>query len=149
MGTYDEDIDDIVRTVWDTLFALPLERVEPASCAAEPGISGIVVVDGDFQGAVEVVCGGQLARRIAAAMFADEASLSPADIGDALGEVSNMIAGNLKSILPGRNSIGLPIVASGSDYEVVIPRANQVSMVSYVSDGDCLHVSLMRQAERS
>lgn len=144
MATYDEDIDQTVRMVWEAMVALPLQRVDPEGCTAGPAMTGIVVLDGDFEGAVEVACDGDLARRIAGVMFAEVGAVTPADVSDALGEVSNMVAGNLKTSLPGHNSIGLPIVATGNDYELAIPGADLVGQATYSSDGDCLRIRLMR-----
>lgn len=147
VATYDDDIDETVRAIWDTMLELPLERDNPQSCPLAPFITAVVVLDGSFDGAIEVGCGPTMARRITQAMFANEQQPTTEDIGDALGEVANMIAGNLKSALPGHNSIGLPIVAFGSDYELSIPGASQVGLVCYRSDGECLRVTLMQQTK--
>ena len=46
-------------------------------------------------------------------MFAaDEDSLGLEEVQDALGEISNMIAGNIKPLLPGASRISLPSVVS-------------------------------------
>jgi chemotaxis protein CheX len=145
VATYDDDIDETVRTIWDTMFDLPLVRIDPLKCPAAPAVTGVVVLDGDFEGAVEVGYGRGLALRITQAMFACDDEPSADDISDALGEMSNMIAGNLKTSLPGHNSIGLPIMAFGTDYELSIPRSRQVGLVTYLSDGECLRVSMMQQ----
>lgn len=147
VATYDNEIDETVRTVWEAMLGLPLQRQEATACDGEPVMAGIVVIDGDFSGALKVGCGPELAQRIAQIMFDDDGPPTAADISDALGEVSNMIAGNLKTSLPGKNRIGLPVVAYGTDYELAIPRANQIGMVSYVSGGQCLQVALMQHGE--
>ena len=145
MATLDDDIDDTVRSIWDAMFELPLDRVDPNTCTAEAAVTAVVVLDGDFEGAVQIGCGRDVALRITQLMFATSDEPSSGDISDALGEVSNMIAGNLKTTLPGHNSIGLPIVAFGSDYQLAIPGASQIAVVSYLSEGDCLRVSLVQQ----
>lgn len=149
MAAYDVDIEQTVRAIWATMLELPLEPVDPQSCPSDPNITAVVVLDGDFEGAVQVACGPGIALRITQAMFANDEPPSTEDISDALGEVANMIAGNLKSALPGHTSVGLPIVAFGTDYELAIPGARQVGLVCYVSDGDSLRVGLMQQEKQS
>lgn len=145
MGTYDEDIDATVRSVWSAMLALPLEPVQPFVSDIELTMTAVVVLDGDFGGAVKVGCGSGLASRIAAAMFAAVTEPTPDDVRDALGEVANMIAGNLKTALPGQTHMGLPIVAVGTDYELSIPRAEVVGLVHYRSADGGLRVSLEQE----
>ena len=42
-----------------------------------------------------------------------------ADIADALGEIANVIGGNLKSTLPGPSLLSLPVVTTGSSSTTV------------------------------
>ncbi len=144
MATYDADIDATLTSIWDAMLDLPLERVEAVPQPAAATVTAVVVLEGDFEGAVKVSCSGALAQRIAAVMFGGDAP-SPDDIRDALGEMANMIAGNLKTALPGHARMGLPIVTVGSDYEVTIPKARLVGLTAYRSEGDCLCVSLAQE----
>jgi chemotaxis protein CheX len=149
MARYDQDIDETVQTVWGAVLELALQRVTEGTLPTGAVISGIVLLEGDFEGAVEVSCMYPLAERMAQAMFHEQTPPTTSDVSDALGEVSNMIAGNLKSALPGTNNIGLPIVASGTDYRLSMPGSEQIGRVSYVSDGDSLQVTLLRQSGSS
>lgn len=144
MGTYDDDVDSTVRSIWTAMLALPLDRVEPAADEADLTMTAVVVLDGEVAGAVRVGCGSALAHRIAAAMFAAD-DPCPEDVRDALGEVANMIAGNLKTALPAPTHMGLPIVAVGTDYELSIPRAEIVGLACYRSEGENLRVSLEQE----
>lgn len=145
MATYDADIDATVTSIWATMLDLPLEQADSLVQPPTETVTAVVVLDGVFEGAVKISCGGALARRIAEVMFA-VGSPSPEDIRDALGEMANMVAGNLKTALPGPSRMGLPIVTVGSDYEVSIPKARLVGLVAYRSGGDCLRVSLAQEA---
>jgi chemotaxis protein CheX len=53
------------------------------------------------------------ARRITAVLLdRGEVEVDEDDIVDAMGEMANVIGGNLKSLLPGPSSLGLPIVVT-------------------------------------
>ena len=149
MAVYDVDIEQTVRAIWDAMLDLPLERIDPQSCPCDPSITAVVVLDGDFDGAIQIGCGRAMALRITQAMFANDEQPSTEDISDALGEVANMIAGNLKSAFPGHTSVGLPIVAFRTDYKLAIPGARQVGLVCYLSDGESLRVALMQQEQQN
>lgn len=80
---------------------------------AEKRVSGIVTIHGPWSGDVEVRVTRQLAGRLAREVLqlgsrpADEA-----DVRDVVGEVANMIGGNLKALLPEPCRLSLPHVTT-------------------------------------
>ena len=69
-----------------------------------------VTIRGRFEGEVIVSATRALATSIAARMFEDELDGQPSlqDARDALREVSNIVAGNLKPLFGENNQLGLP-----------------------------------------
>ena len=64
---------------------------------------------------------------VAEAMFAaDPGSLSADEVSDALGELTNMVAGNVKALLPESCAISLPTVALGTNYKINVVGTNGV-----------------------
>ncbi len=113
-------IREIVRSVWSTQLGLDLD-LEPGHAASIPPplMTAAVHISGDLSFGVRMVAGRDLVRRAAAVMFdRDPDRLEVADERDVLGELTNIIAGNLKSLLPGANSISLPTLVDGTDYTV-------------------------------
>lgn len=87
--------------------------------ADDESVTASVQIHGDFDGAVHLTCPRALAVEAAGRMFRLPASrLSDDDLRDALGELTNMVAGNLKSRLPGRSRLSLPTVVEGAGYEI-------------------------------
>ncbi|MFL6136497.1 MAG: chemotaxis protein CheX [Frankiaceae bacterium] len=114
------DIVVIAQDVWSSFLDL---RLEPAEGPAPPGAAG--EADEAMTGAVEVLdtwrghivlqCTLETARSMAAAMFLMERSaVGDSDVADALGELTNMIGGNIKSLLPAPSRLSLPVVHEGS-----------------------------------
>lgn len=68
-----------------------------------------IQISGQWKGNVTVSACDRLSHRIACQMFkkTDE-TLDSADILDAMAEVTNIIAGNIKAILPGPSHLSLP-----------------------------------------
>jgi chemotaxis protein CheX len=94
--------------------------------AGEPACDGCVTatipITGPNHASLVVTCTEEFARALAAAMF-DMASgdLSPEEVHDALGELTNMIGGSVKTLLDGEWRLGLPSVQPGTGDGLALP----------------------------
>lgn len=117
------DLSDTVCLIWSTQLEIepdvrPLD-IDPGTDARRDAMTGVVQISGGFAGALHLSCTRSLVTTAAAKMFnRSETEVSAEDLRDALGELTNMTAGNLKNRLPGSNSISLPTVVDGADYEI-------------------------------
>lgn len=139
------ELDQTVLMIWEAMFSRPLQRTLHPDGESFAGLTGIVSLDGEFQGAVVVHCATALAARLTAELFETEGEPDVADVQDAVGELTNMIAGNIKSILPSPSSLGLPVVAIGRDYQLQVMGTDTAGEVHYESEGDRLRVCIVRQ----
>ncbi len=118
-------IEEIASQLWASL--VPAEgvlvpsayAVERLRRAGEP-ITAAVSITGSCDGTVELCCPRSLARSIAASMFCvAESDLDEASITDAVGELANIVGGNVKSLLPPPTALSIPVVttarAAGDD----------------------------------
>ncbi|MEQ7847067.1 chemotaxis protein CheX [Nocardioides kribbensis] len=116
------DVYAVVEEVWSTFLGTDepiLPEVAPVDRPQE--WTAMTTVGGAWEGAVLVAVTDRLARDVAAAMLAlDPADLAPEDVSDALGELVNVIGGNVKSLMPGPSTLSLPLVASGA-----VPASHQ------------------------
>src|SRR5262249_25677354 len=77
-------------------------------------------------------CSEVMARQSAAVMLqVDPSAVQPEDIDDALGELTSMIGGNFKALLPELCRLDLPTVRTSVGYQVRLPRAAQVLQCSF------------------
>jgi CheY-specific phosphatase CheX len=65
------------------------------------------------------------------------------DVRDALGELANMLAGNLKSVLPGGAVLSMPSVIEGSDYSLQICGHLSIERVPFWCVDDIFGVSFV------
>lgn len=144
---FDEQIDETVRSIWQSVFGTTLERVPDPPDRVGLGVTGFVTMDGAFDGAVLVQCTHELAQSLTTAMFGSAQTPDRADVQDAIGELANMIAGNLKPLLPGPSGIGLPVVAFGSDYDVQILRTEPVGTVSFHTGGQPILITVVQRSD--
>lgn len=111
-----EQMLEYAQTVWTTILGVPLS----ASPSPDPGAEryhGRVHISGAWEGTVVLECSGTFARWAASRMF-DSADTSFDEVRDALGELTNMVGGNIKALLPGPSRLSIPEVATGDGAEV-------------------------------
>ena len=142
MSFSDSDIDQVTSTAFELMLGLeiqrnhhPLQQVRTVQY-----VTGCVHISGAWGGSMTVACTEHLARKATAIMFAsEEAAVSDEEIQDAVGELSNIIAGNIKGLYDGNCSVSLPVVVSGVDYDLRVPGTTLVGQYVY----DCLDQSLV------
>jgi chemotaxis protein CheX len=110
-----------VREVFELMLGSSLEV--PAQPAAEDGlaITAMVGMAGQLCGVLSVRCSEKSAARVASQMLGVDMDKCGPEMWDALGEVSNMIAGNFKNKIAGLGDgcmLSVPTVISGGDYNL-------------------------------
>ena len=145
MTTTEKEIEGLAISIWATLFdpGLALTRrtdVLPDALA----VSGIVHVNGAWRGAVLLQCSAPLAQRLTAALFQSAGPHDAEDLRDTVGELTNMLAGNVKALLPSPSAISLPTVAFGSDYALMVVGTTALATVVFDCAGEPLVVSLLQ-----
>ncbi|MBK6697852.1 MAG: chemotaxis protein CheX [Myxococcales bacterium] len=109
-----ENILDFTQTVWTTVLGT---EVEPGGAPSQaPTMQGIVRISGSWEGEIAIECSPAFARWAAATMF-DASDTSQDDVRDALGELANMVGGNIKALLPGPSHLSPPRVQAGQGGE--------------------------------
>ena len=106
------DVQMLVEDVWSSFLGAeePLLAGPPSDFGAD--WSAAVTVTGEWEGMVTVELPGPMAEEITRRMLlVDEAA--DEDVADAVGELVNMIGGNVKSLMPGPSGLSLPVVAAG------------------------------------
>jgi chemotaxis protein CheX len=93
-------------------FAGAPPRASTAAAAHGPTVSAYVSITGAWAGTVVVTFSEALARAATADMLRrPQGTLSTDDVSDAVGELANMIGGNVKARMPEPSALSLPVVA--------------------------------------
>ncbi len=104
-------------------------------------------ISGDWESQVFVICANGLAQQIASSMFMTPPDdLSDGEIGDAIGELVNMLGGNLKGVLPGENVLSLPTVLQLDGQQITESRG-QSTDVCFECEGHPLTVRFSQPIE--
>ena len=148
MTHLDRAIVDVVESICSSV--LGFDVVETASPAAVtgPGLIARTQVAGAWSGSVVVWCDDGFADACAAVLFDGEVC-GPPEARDALGELTNIIAGDAKNRLIQKGykfEIGLPKMVTGRNYITAQSKSVPCIVVSFTSQIGkfCLEVSLRK-----
>ena len=151
MNPQAKEITQFTESIWSSMLGLMVQEnltggEAMESCSSETSYVATVGISGEWNGAISVECSRTLAARAAAAMFQiTPAEVSDEDLADSLGEMANMIGGNLKALLPAPSDLSLPKVES-FDGEKFKPTLSVITQASFECEGEAFKVYLLRQA---
>ncbi|MCZ4497985.1 MAG: chemotaxis protein CheX [Marmoricola sp.] len=110
------DVQMVVEEVWSTFLGAEEPLLPGAPGELTVGWSAAVAVSGEWDGMVSVELPTAMAEEVTRRMLGlgdEPASAVDEDVADAVGELVNMIGGNVKSLMPGPSALSLPVVAAG------------------------------------
>jgi len=142
-----EVILQITRDVCSSIMSLEVDpsETDPHRGGEADTLAGYVLIAGGWNGAVCVHCSARLGRLLAARMFGGDPQLISVDqTQDALGEVANMIAGQVKALSPQGAVLSLPAVVWGTDYRVRVPGSELLAEITMSCQGMPLLVTLFQ-----
>ncbi|MCA9038310.1 MAG: chemotaxis protein CheX [Planctomycetaceae bacterium] len=110
--TIDEEIlQQVVNDVCSGMLGLEMEPSDSMNCDDTDALSAVIRISGGWDSLVQVLTPRRTAVAIASTMFdMGEDQLTEAEIRDAVGEIVNMVGGNLKGIVECESSLSLPCV---------------------------------------
>lgn len=137
-------IAEIAVEVWDTMLGLEIRMTGPgASRVRQPAVTASVNVVGASDCVVTLGTTAAGARAVAAAMFAAEAAdLSDEEVWDALGELTNMVGGNIKSLLAEPSRLSLPVVHHGAAADLGGSGREPINAVTLRTAGEPVVIAL-------
>lgn len=133
----DQALIDMVAKVWSSCLELETMDTMPpgadSSAEAPTAVTAAVAFNGAWDGHLRISSPVEPAAEIAALMLAmDRADVTEQDMADALGELVNIIGGNIRGLLPQPNQLGLPVVTVGGRGAMRFP-ASRPSLTVAVS----------------
>jgi len=148
LDAYRDDLARVVESVFQTMIDLEV-AVSDAPWARSPDtITAAVHFAGDWRGAALVECDAPQACHFATRFMgiALPATIDD-DVRDAMGELANMVAGNLKSVLPRGVGLSMPSVVEGSDYTLRVCGAKAVERLIFSSALGAFRITLIEMLQ--
>jgi chemotaxis protein CheX len=144
-----EQLIEIVESVWNsTLSVQPTLAAVPGGATGRDDFACCVQITGEWQGAVTMRCSRSLTEQLTSIMF----GLEPNEVDeelmrDALGELANMVAGNVKSLAPGNeHMVSMPAVAEGELALLSVRGSQELGELWFDCLGLPLSVCLLEKA---
>jgi chemotaxis protein CheX len=144
-----DDIHAVTENVFASLtdFSIVAADASTIDRVGTRYVTAAVSINGEWEGTVACACTDQLARLITGVFFGVEPGAADAsEIIDAVGEIANMIGGNVKALMPAPSQLSLPTVTTGIDYEVTFPGTRVESNEAFLVDGHALFVTILHRA---
>jgi chemotaxis protein CheX len=147
--SYRPEETQIIADVFQTMLGLTVERATGDWDSRTPPVTGAVYYAGAWNGALLVECTQEQSFQFTARLMSIEPPTSVNDdVRDALGELANMIAGNLKAVLPFGVAISMPSVVEGNDYSLRVCGGNDVSRMTFASELGRFRITLVETRNR-
>ena len=143
IACYREAIAQITESVFATMVATPVEVLNTAGPESFGPITAAVYYAGEWRGALLLECSEEQAAAWAAHLLPLPPPLEMDDVRDGIGELANMIAGNLKAQLPRGVGLSVPSVMLGSNYSVRICGGNLAERVVFACPGGLFRITLV------
>ncbi len=145
-----QEICTATNNVLSTMMALASQAGEPSPDSGGPGpidgVSAMVGIVGPWSGTGAVSCEEKLACRLAGAMLMSEYTEVNEEVLDAMGEVANMIIGNIKTNLEdelGCLALGVPTVTFGNHFATRSAAKHSWTLVPFTCEGFQLFVQVL------
>lgn len=143
-----DDVAQIVQEVWSSMLGLDIDPVEIDIPAGGPSVAGSVGVTGATDCLISLEMGENAAKALAAAMFGmgvDEVSND--DVSDTVGELTNMVGGNIKSLLPEPSTLSLPVVAHGTIPTLRVVGGKSLLEQTFISGDEAVFVHVWNRPQ--
>lgn len=145
--TITEDL--VIETVglaWETFFGVAPDA-DPSATVAEPMVCASIALAGPRLTMVVLRSTTAGSMRAAAEMLGMEPDeVSPEDLADVMGELANIIGGNLKGSVGSSEdgwSLSLPVVSQGNQ---TVPGSTEVMRVAFSWDGDPIVCTILEHS---
>jgi CheY-specific phosphatase CheX len=137
------EIVRIVQTVYETMLGSAVSPAPDADLNHLSPLTAAVHYVGAWKGALIVECSGTQASRWAERLMPLQPPASAEDARDGLSELSNVIAGNLKPLLPPGVSLSMPSVVEGTNHKLHLPASGEHEAITLADEFGRFRIALI------
>ena len=144
---------DVTKDIFSTMVDRTVEFGEPSYTGPQPTANVVATVGfaGTLSGYISLCVSKDAALEIAQALLGSDADEAPAHVRDAAGEMANMIAGSVRTVMADRGEnvgISTPIVTVGTDFSTAALRDVSQAVVPFKMGAHSLFVYLVLQGRK-
>ncbi|MEU4427859.1 chemotaxis protein CheX [Actinoplanes sp. NPDC024001] len=145
----ESDLAEMVEQVWESyLDPEGISPLIPTYDENQPSeVHSSVSITGSWSGHIVYASSRAAAQRAAAAFLAMEMEeVSEEDISDTLGELANIVGGNVKAMLPPGAQLSLPQVVLAPESSARYPNTQRISGVYGIWEGEPVSISMWQSS---
>jgi len=142
-------IQTSTREVFSTMLSLEIEpgemRVESKPPSAQSGMVALIGLAGQWSGTGSLACSGEFACQMAANFLATSYEHVNEEVFDALGEIANMIIGNVKAALEeklGPMGLSTPTIIYGRNLQTRGAHIHDWTVVPFHCGAERMYVQV-------
>jgi len=139
-----ETLYEIIQETWSSTLGFPVDRPGPEELSMANAVTVCVKIGGAWEGEVRLHCSPQLGRLIASTIFqVDSDQVGNDEIFDALSELTHIVGGNLKALLPQPVTLCFPSLADPTNWSQTTPQWQMVCRLVLASRGHPFVITLL------
>lgn len=143
-----EVLTQIVQSVFTTMMDIEVHPSDASWSPTGERMTSIVYLTGDWNGAVILECTPSMACHFAGRILCmDPPECVDDDVCDVLGELANMIGGNMKSGMSAGIRLSMPSVMNGRDYDLRVCGAEVQERLGFRCENGNFWVTLLGNKE--
>ena len=149
LHNYKDTATTVVQEIFSTMLGTQVTPFESSEVRelSHP-VVGAVYFAGNWKGAVLLECERPLSFALTAQLMSIKQPDSlDDDVRDTMGEIVNMIAGNLKSSLPSGTHLSMPSVVEGSQFTLRVCGGNESIRMDFDSSRGPFSLTLVEMAD--
>lgn len=142
-------VRDAAHSVFETMLGVSLKDCEPVREENAPvhseGVVALIGLAGDWAGTGAFRCSADMAMRISGLMLMQEFTAVDQDVLDAVGEITNMILGNVKTTFEetlGPMGLSIPTVIYGRNFTTRSVGRSEWTVVPFELDGYSIEIQI-------
>lgn len=144
------ELAQIVEYVFRTMICLEVSESDQLWFHSSDQLTATIHLAGDWNGALALGCGTKQACAFAARFLSMEKPEMVDDVvRDVLGELANMIGGNLKCVLAGGLRLSVPSVVDDSDQNLRVCRAGIRERLVFECAEGIFSVAVLREERKA
>jgi chemotaxis protein CheX len=140
---YRPGIEQVSKDVFATMLGTSIEPLDDSVGDLLAEFTAAVYYAGTWQGALLLECSTVQALDWAARLMSLPPPISSEDALDGLGELANVIAGNLKPLLPPGVGLSIPSVVQGTNYSLRVCGGNLVEPLDFADASGRFRITLV------
>jgi len=143
LAGYRAGISQIAESVFETMTGVPVRVLPAPPHVPAAAFTAAVYYAGSWKGAFLLECSAEQAAAWTTRLLSLDAPPSPEDLRDGLGEIANVLAGNLKPLLPPGVGLSIPSVVDGASYSLRLCGGNLFEHIDMADPSGPFRVTLV------